>query len=311
MKLVITEPTNFSEKAIRLLSEKFNVIKLKQTSQIYTQIQSAETLFIRLGIFFSKDLLQKAQNLKYICTPTTGLDHIDLEFCKNNNIRVISLKNERDFLDTIPSTAEHTWTLLMASNRKLYMACESVNAKVWNRNLFKSYNVKGKTLGILGLGRVGSQMANFAKAFDMQIIGYDINQDIQINNVKNVTSAEDLFKLSDFVSIHIPLNENNYKFVNHNLINLMKPTACLINTSRGNVWDEMAVACALKEQKIRGVATDVIYGELSDDFENSPLLSIDSKKYNCIITPHIAGATYDSMQLTEEFIANKLILNVK
>lgn len=311
MKLTITEPTDFSKKAIKILSEKFEVIQLNEISQLKIHIRSTDILFIRLGLVFSNDLLQKAENLKYICTPTTGLDHIDLSYCTKNNIQVISLKNERQFLDSIPSTAEHAWTLLMSSNRKLYQACQSVSAKTWKRDLFKSFNLKGKILGILGLGRVGSQMTNFAKTFGMQIMGYDTNQEIQLEDVNTVTSAEELFKSSDFVSIHIPLNDNNFKFVNRNLINLMKPEACIINTSRGKVWDEEAVANALREQKIRGVATDVIYGELSDDFKNSPLLSIDQDKYNCIITPHIAGATYDSMQMTEEFIANKLVAHVK
>jgi len=310
MKLIITEPMDFSPEGLKILKKKFEVISLDNISKLSEYIHTANILFVRLGIVFSREILSNAPNLKVICTPTTGLDHIDLDFCKENNIKIISLKNEREFLNTIPSTAEHTWTLLMAINRKLNMACEHTKLKQWNRNIFKSFNLKGKTLGILGLGRVGKQVAHFGNSFGMTVKGYDTNQSIKIKLVQNVTSVEELFKISDFISIHIPLNDSNIKFVNQNLIDLMKQKACIINTSRGKVWDEEAIAQALIKKRIRGVATDVIYKELSSDYEKSPLFSVDQRQFNCIITPHIAGATFDSMQMTEDFIIKKLMTNV-
>ncbi|QTY28137.1 D-isomer specific 2-hydroxyacid dehydrogenase family protein [Flavobacterium sp. CS20] len=310
MKLVITEPKDFSLKALDLLKSKFEVIQLADINNLNNIIENVDVLFIRLGIILNDKILKKAKVLKFICSPTTGLDHIDIEYCKNKNIKVISLKNEIDFLGSIPSTAEHTWTLLTAINRKLHLAQIDVNSKHWDRNKFKTYNLRGKTLGILGIGRVGKQVAKFALAIGMKVISYDTDKRQTFENIECVNHPEDLFLKSDFVSIHIPLNKNNEKFVNNNLISLMKKEACIINTSRGKVWDENAIVNALLSDKIRGVATDVVQDEISHNIFASPIFKIDTSKYNCIITPHIAGATYDSMAMTEVFIANKLLKNV-
>jgi D-3-phosphoglycerate dehydrogenase len=311
MKLVITEPTDFSQKALKILSKQFEVHQLDNKKQLSEHINDVSTLFIRLGIQFNERLLKQAKSLKVICTPTTGLDHIDLGYCKKNNIKVFSLRGEYEFLGKIPSTAEHAWTLLMALNRNLINAHKHTQDKQWNRNLFKSYNLAGKNFGILGLGRVGKQVAQYANVFGMNVVAYDKNPAISRNNqVKLLDTPEELFQISDFISIHIPLEDVNINFVNEKLINVMKSTACIVNTSRGKVWNEEAVVNALISQKIRGVATDVIYEEMSDHPFDSPIFNIDTKRYNCIITPHIAGATYDSMQMTELFIAKKLISHV-
>ena len=307
MKLIITEPSHFSEKALALLNLHFEVIQLSRLKDLSIHIHEATILFIRLGIHFNASLLQKAKKMKVICTPTTGLDHIDTDFCNKQNIKIISLKGEVDFLGTIPSTAEHTFTLLNAVNRYLNLANHSINEKIWDRNQFKSYNLYGKTLGILGIGRVGKQVANYAHAFGMNVIAYDFIPEIKHPNVTVVKEVQDLFKKSDFLSIHIPLEYENIKFVSKDLIKLMKPTACIINTSRGKVWDEQAIVDALMSHKLRGVATDVVYNEVDEEVFASPIFSIDTHKYNCIITPHIAGATYDSMKMTEEFITAKLL----
>ncbi|MGB2087862.1 MAG: NAD(P)-dependent oxidoreductase [Psychroflexus salarius] len=310
MKLVITEPKDFSSEAIDLLKSKYEVITLKNTELLNSVIDDADVLFVRLGIILNQNLLEKAKKLKFICSPTTGLDHVDINYCQKANIQILSLKGEVEFLGSIPSTAEHTWTLLTAVNRKLNLAQNDVNLKHWNRNKFKTYNLKDKTLGILGLGRVGKQVAKYALAFGMKVISYDTDEEQSFEKVESLDHPTDLFSSSDFVSIHIPLNENNLNFVDASLINQMKSNACIINTSRGRVWDESSVAQALLSGQIRGVATDVVYDEVSSSIFESPIFNIDTTKYNCIITPHIAGATFDSMAMTEIFIAQKLLKNV-
>jgi D-3-phosphoglycerate dehydrogenase len=307
MKLVITEPSHFSAKALQLLNSSFEVVKLKSIKELDKHLDDVEILFIRLGIYFNEQVLHEAKKLKIICSPTTGLDHIDIGFCKAKNIHIISLKGEVDFLGSIPSTAEHAFNLLNAVNRYLYLANYSVSKKIWDRNQFKSYNLHGKTLGLLGLGRVGKQIANYANTFHMKVVAYDVDVNQKQKNVVNLESPEELFIKSDFISIHIPLEKANIKFVNEKLIGLMKTTSCIINTSRGQVWDEVAIVEALINNKIRGIATDVVYSEMEKDVFNSPIFRVNEQKYNCIITPHIAGATHDSMQMTEEFVVTKLL----
>ena len=307
MKLLITEPIDFSEKALKLLKNNFKVETLDHINQLSNTIFDVEILFVRLGIVLDNDLLSKANNLKFICTPTTGLDHIDVEYCLENKIKILSLKGEYNFLGSIPSTAEHTWTLLTAINRKLFLASTSVTQKIWDRNKFKSFNLDQKKLGILGLGRVGKQVAKYAQCFGMQVFAYDTDVSKNFEGVVLLDSPEKLFKVSDFISIHIPFEDSNFKFVSEEYISLMKPLACIINTSRGKIWDEKAIVEALVNHNIRGVATDVVYNELSENTFDSPILKLDMLHHNCIITPHIAGATYDSMKQTEIFIVNKLI----
>jgi|AntRauMFilla1563_2_1112583.scaffolds.fasta_scaffold00016_25 D-3-phosphoglycerate dehydrogenase len=307
MKLLITEPIDFSEKALKLLKNNFIVETLDHVDQLSKTIFDVEVLFVRLGIVLDSGLLSKAYNLKLICTPTTGLDHIDVKYCMENNIKILSLKGEYNFLGSIPSTAEHTWTLLTAVNRKLFLASTSVHQKIWDRNKFKSFDLDQKKLGILGLGRVGKQVAKYAQCFGMQVYAYDTDISKIFEGVVILDSPEKLFKISDFISIHIPFEDSNFEFVSKSYIALMNPLACIINTSRGKIWDEKAIVEALVNNNIRGVATDVVYNEFSENTFDSPILKLDLIQHNCIITPHIAGATYDSMKQTEIFIANKLL----
>ena len=267
-----------------------------------------EILFIRLGFAIDKEVIQNAKKLKYILTATTGLDHIDLDCFENQGGQVISLKNEVDFLGTIPSTAEHTWGLMLALLRKLPGAFEAVKQGHWNRNPFKGNNIKGKKLGILGLGRVGKQVARYAEAFDMRVGFYD-KVSIESNHTK-FNTPEDLFQWADIVTIHIPWSTENIGFVGKSLFQNSKPLF-IINTSRGAIWNEIDMAALLKEGKLLGLATDVIGNEFDINKNNNPLISLINQNYNIIITPHIAGATFESMALTEEFITQKFLKLIK
>jgi D-3-phosphoglycerate dehydrogenase len=251
-------------------------------------------------------ILNKFPQLKFIITPTTGLNHIDLDFAHKKNIEVLSLKGETEFLNSISSTAEHTWALIMATQRKLIPAVKHTTEYGWNRNLFKGYNLRGKTLGIVGLGRVGKQVATFAQAFGMQVMYYDPFETALTHLGTKVEDIKSLFSGADVISIHIPLEKETVQYIDASLIRLMKKSASIINTSRGEIWDELAIADALKNKKISAVATDVLGNEFDEKtIKQNPLMKLQSEEYPIIITPHIAGATYDSMHATELFMAKK------
>ncbi|MNX73709.1 D-3-phosphoglycerate dehydrogenase [compost metagenome] len=308
-KLLITEPNNFSPKALAILSGAFDVksIKVKDREELKLEISSVDAIFIRLGFVIDKEILDKANNLKFILTATTGLDHIDVDYFKSLGGEVISLKDEVDFLKSIPSTAEHTWALLLALLKKVPTSFDHVKKGGWNRNLFINTNLKEKKIGILGLGRVGAQVADFAKAFGMEIGFFD---------VKNVESQflrfngpEELFKWADIITIHIPFSVENEKFINKELLSFVKKGTLLINTSRGGIWDENEIARLIVNGNFSGIATDVLENELNGEtIELNPLVDLARQSYNVVITPHIAGATKESMEMTEEFVAKKLIL---
>lgn len=307
LKILVTEPSGYSEKALKLLSEK-GTLSFGPVSreELLEMIPNTDVVVLRLAHVFDQEILKAAKNLKFILTPTTGLNHIDVESAEKQSIQIISLKGETAFLKSIPSTAEHTWALMLALLRKIPQAHQHVMENQWNRDIFKGHNLNALQLGILGYGRVGQQIAKFAKAFNMQFCYYDI--DPAKSGENSVSSLEELLRQSDILSIHIPLNPENVNFLNSENLNEIKDGAYIVNTSRGEVIDEKNLVQLLKRGKLRGCATDVLTGELNKaEREKSPLLKYAQRHENVIITPHIAGATMESMHLTEEFVMDKFL----
>lgn len=308
MKILLTESEDFSPKAIAELQQHFEVTccTLKSQDELLAKIGDYDVLFVRLRFKLTQGVLAKAPNLKYILTATTGLDHIDVAYFESRGGKVISLRGETDFLGSIPSTAEHTWALLLALLKKIPASFEDVRDDNWHRDAFKGHNLKGKKIGILGLGRVGKQVAHFAEAFGLEVGYFDIAA--QTNSYKSFSNPQELFGWADIISIHIPLHDATINFVNELLLQHCQPHAVLINTSRGAVWDEKCLAEMLKQNRIGGIATDVVSDEYhKENIKNNPLVQLANSAYNVIITPHIAGATYESMAMTEEFIVSKFI----
>ncbi|RED19568.1 D-3-phosphoglycerate dehydrogenase [Flavobacterium cutihirudinis] len=307
-KLLITESDNFSVKALTILNEFFQVKigRIENREELKLEIADADIIFVRLGFVIDKEIISKATNLKFILTATTGLDHIDTNYFESVGGEVISLKGEVGFLKSIPSTAEHTWGLLIALLKRIPSAYDHVKNGGWDRNLYINTNLKGKKIGILGFGRVGTQVANFAKAFDMEVGFFDV-KDIDSQFVK-FYAPEEMFDWADIISLHIPFSLENKKIVNKNLLSYINKEAVLINTSRGGIWDEDEVARLIKCGQIKGVATDVLENELyAESILSNPLVELSKQNFNIIITPHIAGATKESMEMTEEFIVEKFL----
>jgi D-3-phosphoglycerate dehydrogenase / 2-oxoglutarate reductase len=308
MKLLITENENFSETSNLVLQTNFDVesCNLIDRNVLIEKASNKDIIFIRLAHKIDKDFIDKCPKLKYILTATTGLDHIDVDYFEKNGGKIISLKNEISFLETIPSTAEHTWALLLTLIKKIPSAFESVKNGEWNRNLYKGNNLRGKKIGILGLGRVGKQIAKFAEIFEMEIGYNDIEN--KITKFHKFNTADELFAWADIITIHIPLNADNDNFVNKKLLSKCKQNAILVNTSRGRIWDEIEIVKLLNENKLKGIATDVISNEFNkNQIAKNPLIEFAKNNSNVIVTPHIAGATYESMSMTEDFISNKFI----
>ncbi|NNT72581.1 hypothetical protein HKT18_10165 [Flavobacterium sp. IMCC34852] len=308
MRILITESEDFSPNAIAELQKHFEVVQRDFTSleDLTENIAEVDVLFVRLRFKLTQEILEKAPKLQYILTATTGLDHIDTNYFESRGGKVISLKGEVDFLGSIPSTAEHTWALLLALLKKIPTAFEDVKDGNWHRDHFKGNNLRGKKIGILGLGRVGKQVAHFAEAFGLEIGYFDIVA--QTNKYKCFSNPQEMFAWAEIISIHIPYNTENENFVNEELLKHCQKNAVLINTSRGNVWDEKFVAELLKQDKIFGIATDVLQDEFNQkQLKRNPLVELATEEYNIIITPHIAGATYESMSMTEEFIVSQFL----
>ncbi len=309
MKIVIVESQDFSKHALQLLSEIGTVILLdiQDVNSLQNYLKDADVLFVRLRFHISSSIIDSAPQLKYILTATTGLDHIDVDYFESKGGEVISLKGEYDFLSSIPSTAEHTWGLILALMRNTTKAFDDVKKGFWRRDLFKGNNLKGKRIGLLGLGRVGLQVANYAEVFGMEIGFYD-HKNIEKVNCKKFYDPKSLFNWADIISIHIPLNNENFHFVNRVLLDQVKSNAVLINTSRGAIVDESYLCELIEKKMIKGYASDVLENEINskNNLENERLVMLAKENYNVILTPHIAGATYESMEMTEVFVVEKL-----
>lgn len=258
-------------------------------------------LVVQLGVNVNKEVIDSAPNLKFIATATTGLDHIDTEYAKSKGIEVISLKGEVGFLNSITSTAELSFGLMISLLRKIPSANQSVLSGRWDREKFRGTSLRGKTLGIVGYGRLGKMMEKFGKAFEMNVVFSD-------SKVPGGLTLEELLEISNVVSLHVPLDESTEGLIGAYELQMMKPNAILINTSRGKIVDEDAVIGALKSEILAGYGADVLADELDlkDGEIKSRLVEYSKNNPNVLITPHIGGTTAESREATDVFIAKKI-----
>lgn len=305
MRIHLLEPDRFSDQALKDLRSLGQVTFGEDWKGLY----GSEVIFVRLARMIDRNFLSKfAPKIKFILSPTTGHDHLDTSYFITKGIKLISLRGEVDFLGGIPSTAEHTWALLLSLMRKLPQAVQHVNQKGWNRDLFIGNNLSGKNIGILGFGRVGTQVSTYALSFGMKVHVFDVKKVKVPDGVTLYSDYESFASELDILSIHIPMDETNSGWLNRKRINQLKPGVRIINTSRGGVWDEEYLSSQVRSGRIGGVATDVLEKELTkEQLFSSSLFLCAEENYPVIITPHIAGACIESMHATEEFVVKKLI----
>ena len=241
------------------------------------------------------------EQLKIIANYAVGYNNINIAEAKKRNIIVTNTPGV--LTDTV---ADHAVAMIFAIARRIVEADKYTRAgkyKVWGPKLFLGAEITGKTLGIIGFGRIGSAVAlRMAKGFDMKIIYYDVHRNEKLEKKYGFIYREidDLLEKADFISLHTALTEETKHLINADRLKLMKQNACLVNTSRGPIVDEMALIKALKEKKIAGAALDV--------FEEEPelmpgLIDLD----NIILTPHIASGTKGTRDKMAEIAANNII----
>jgi D-3-phosphoglycerate dehydrogenase len=274
-------------------------------STLRERIGEFEVYFASLHLRADADVLARATRLRVIATPSTGLDHLDLEVAAARGIEIVSLKEETAFLDGVTATAELAWALLLAVARRLPAAAGAANAGHWARDTFRGHQMSDKTLGILGYGRLGRIVAEYGKAFRMRVLVCDRQSITPAPGVRPV-DFDTLLREADALSIHIHLSEENWGLFDAAAFSRMKPGAFLINTSRGAILDEMALRDALQSGRLGGAGLDVIHGEWRDDLENHPLIRYAAEHDNLVIVPHIGGITHESQRMAFEFTARKL-----
>jgi D-3-phosphoglycerate dehydrogenase len=313
LRILNIEPDNYNQEARSILNS-FATVREEKVSKrkLLELLPDFDVLIVRLAHNIDREVINSGKDLKAIVTATTGLDHIDTEVTEKRGIVVLSLKDETDFLQSITATAELTWGLLLSLIRRVPYAFNDVLHNNWRRDNFIGRELKGKILGIIGYGRLGRIVASYAKAFRMSVFAYTHNRKDCENYGVEWKDLEELLSVSDVISIHIPLTGETINFLDSVKLALLKPGSILINTSRGELIDEAALIDCLKNGKIAGAALDVLSGEKhyrSGDGswpECDPLVEYAKIHSNLLLTPHIGGASTDSMHATEIFMAEKL-----
>jgi len=309
-QILNAESENYSDAAKKILESFAEVDYCDLTYASLKHQLSKKTydgLIVRLQNLIDENLLSIAPDLKVIATATTGLNHIDTEACHKKRIKIISLQGEVDFLKNIFATAEHTWALILSLIRKIPSAYKAILDGEWNRDHFIGHELHGMTLGIIGLGRLGSIVAGYAREFGMTIMAHTKNKARTFPEFVTIVDLMTLLKNSDIISLHLPLTEETVGFISKPQFLMMEKTPFLINTSRGEIIKEEDLLSALRKRLIKGAALDVLSGEaVGNPLVNNPLIEYAKAHDNLIITPHIGGATRESMEKTEIFIAKKI-----
>lgn len=340
MKILIAEPENYSKRATEIYREVGRVVcgHTLSREELFREAGDTDILVLRLAHIIDKEVINAAPGLKIIASPTTGLNHIDVAYAESKNIKIVSLKGETEFLRKVHATSEHTFALLLALMRKLPWNFNSiVSGGRWDRDSFKGRELSEKTLGIIGFGRLGSRVAKIARGFDMNVLAHDPHVskvDIEAGGATPI-ELDYLLEHSDIISVHVPLNDETKNLINAPLIAKMKQGVIIVNTSRGEILDEDALLQALESGKISGAALDVLVDELpwgeskiisgiepklrrtlqvAERPKEGSLGSTSLKLINyarnhedLLITSHLGGATYESMEKTEIFIAQKVV----
>ena len=307
VRILNAEPQGYSPAAREILDTLGEVTeKPLDRAGLLDTAEDYEVLITRFGHRMDKELFAAAPRLRVLVSATTGLDHIDLEAAADCGVEVLSLKGETEFLEGLSATAELTWGLLLAVSRHIPQAADSVKEGIWDRDAFKGNELRGKRLGILGMGRLGRMVAEYGRVFGMVVAAYDPYASDWPTGVELHSAAEDLMEDAQVLSIHVPLNDETRGLMDKDMLSRLPEGAVLINTSRGAVVAEAALLSALGSGHLAAAGLDVVAEELCGG-PSQALLAYARDHGNLIITPHMGGATVESMEKAEVFIAHKLV----
>ena len=306
-RILVSESVGFSPRAAELLRQSGSLILADlDRPSLLSEVGAVDVLWTRLRHQIDAEVLHAARRLKLIISPTTGLNHIDLDEAERLGVHIVSLRGETEFLQEVRGTAEHTIALSLALLRHIPAACTHILEGGWNRDLFKGHELMGKVVGVVGYGRLGRIVARYLKVFGAEILTSSphLGADSVEQGVKLV-ALRDLLSESDLVTLHVNLNQETRGFFGAAEFSHMKMGAWFVNTSRGELIDESALLDALRFGRVAGAALDVLCDERSAGMGHHPLVAYARAHENLIITPHLGGCTVESMEKAELFLAGK------
>ena len=288
MKILVSDP--ITEAGLSILKETgLDVIYLPEGSEDekHKAAVDVDGWIIRSGTHVKADMINSAQNLQVIGRAGVGVDNIDITIATRRGIVVMNTPD----VNTI-SAAEHTVGLMLALSRNISQGHSGLEKGEWNRHRLVGTELQNKTLGIVGLGKIGREVMERCRSFRMNIIGYDpfVNQDMFNEDEIQITDLDKLTKSADYITVHVPLNENRKNLFDYDRLKLMKSSARIINVARGGIINEKDLALAVKEDVIAGAAIDVFTAEPID--RSHPLVGVQ----NILLSPHLGASTTEAKE---------------
>ena len=304
MRISVVEPLGIGKEQFETLRAEFET-KNCVFEYYMDRNENPDTIAQRIGdadivvisnIRLSSETMAKCPNIKMLSVAFTGLDHIDLDYCRTNNIEVFNASG----YSTV-AVSELAIGLMLDVYRKI-TEMDANTRQLGSRGMFLGRELHGKTVGVVGTGAIGIQTINLLKAFGCKVLAYSRTQRSEVKALGvEYVSLEHLMANSDIVTLHVPASQNTAQMINAEMISLMKPSAILINTARGAVVDNNALAKALKNGKIAGAGIDVYETEPPLP-ENHPLLSAP----NAVLLPHIAYATHEAFDIRADIVMDNI-----
>jgi D-3-phosphoglycerate dehydrogenase len=287
VKVLITD--KLAQEGIDLLNSTEGVEAVVKTGiseeELAGIIGEYDGLIVRSGTKVTAKVLANPGKLKGIARAGVGVDNIDISAATRKGILVMNTPGG----NTV-SAAEHTLALMLSMSRNVVPACNSLKSGAWDRKKYMGSQLNGKVLGVIGLGRIGMAVAKMAQGFNMKILGYDpiaAPADAEKLGIEVVESLERIFKEADYISVHVPKNEQTVNMIDTEQIKMMKPTVRLVNCARGGIINEDAVYNALSEGRIAGAALDV--------YPKEPPENTRFKEFEkCLVTPHLGASTEEA-----------------
>ncbi len=262
-------------------------------------IRDYDGLIVRSDTKVTAKVLANPGRLKGVARAGVGIDNIDVPAATRKGVLVMNTPGGNTL-----SAAEHTMALMLAMSRNVVQACNSLKSGAWDRKKYMGNQLNNKTLGVIGLGRIGVAVANMARGFNMNILGYDplaAPKNAEELGIEVTDSIERVFRESDFITVHVPRNPSTLNMIGADQISMMKPTVRLINCARGGIINEEALYQALAQKQIAGAALDVFSTEPPQDLRFTKL-------DNCIVTPHL-GASTEEAQVEVAVEAAQILLD--
>jgi len=287
MKILVSDP--LSEEGLKILKDvrEFQVdVKTELKPEALKEIiKDYDALIVRSATKVTKDVIEQAAKLKVIGRAGVGLDNVDLEAATQKGVIVMNTPGG----NTI-STAEHTMSMILALSRNIPQANASTKKGEWKRSKFMGVELYNKVLGVVGLGRIGSEVAKRALSFEMKVLAYDpfLSREVAESLGVEIVELKEILERSDYISVHTPLTDETKHMISTKEFALMKNGVRIVNCARGGIIDELALVNAVKDGKVAGAAMDV--------FEKEPLLADNEllKLDNVVTTPHLGASTEEA-----------------